>query len=265
MRRAIYRIRSSANAPSHAVAGPSPAPNGFKIRTGYTITKPCNHRSISSTDRRKEAAPQSSNRVISGTAPEISGKRARNARVAGYNASRRKKRSIIKRLLSRKTKTIAFGCPIHLTPVPVGNPAGDLTRDPLELALRRQHRGPPQVRSSCFDLTLETAIDRVGDWNQGLIQRFDYSHWFSPLGNGKAFAPLDPAKNTGGFVFQLAYAYLGFVNHVATNVATRFRLVKFCHGAGAVKAISRCADNDQKSSRGRRVRDRRSGRGHAHP
>jgi len=156
--------------------------------------KLCNHRSISSTDRRKEAAPQSSNSVINDTAPEISGNRARNAWVAGYSASRRKKLSIIKRLLSRKTKTIAFGCPIHLTPVPVGNPADDLTRDPLELTLRRQHRGPPQVRSSRFDLTLESAIDRVGCWNQRLIQRFDQGHWGSPLGDNKAFTSLDSAK-----------------------------------------------------------------------
>jgi aspartate racemase len=51
------------------------------------------------------------------TSTLISRRRVRKARVAGRSASRRKKRSTMNRLLSRKTKAVALQDPIHLAPV----------------------------------------------------------------------------------------------------------------------------------------------------
>jgi hypothetical protein len=96
------------------------------------------------------------------------------------------------------------------------------------------------VRSSRFDLTLEAAIDRVRGRNHGLIEGSDCGHRFSPLGDNKVFAPLRLGEEYGRFRFSAAHAYLKLVSHVATNVATEFRLVKFRHGARAIKATNRC-------------------------
>jgi len=185
------------------------------------VTNRCKHRSHSTADRRNDAAPQSSRRVINGTAAEISGRRARNACVAGYSASRRKKRSMINRLLSRKTKTIAFRGTIHLLPIFVRNCPGNLARDPFKVSPSRSLRCLSQTRISRFDLTLEVAIDRIGCRNRSLTRRLDYGHRSSAFRNGDAFSRFDPPEDPGRLVLQLAHAHLGFRSHVATNVATR--------------------------------------------
>jgi hypothetical protein len=88
--------------------------------------------------------------------------RHRNAWGAGYAASRRKKRSMINRLLSRKTKPIALRRAIHLLPGLVGKGSRYLARDPFEVTTRDGFGLSPQARDSRLDLTLKAAVDRIG-------------------------------------------------------------------------------------------------------
>ena len=64
-------------------------------------------------------------------------------------------------LLSRETKTIAFGDPIHLLPTFVRDRSGDLARDPFELTLCRGLGHARRARVACIDLTLEAAVYRI--------------------------------------------------------------------------------------------------------
>src|SRR5262245_3867782 len=217
MRRARYREMSSAQAPSHALAASSPAPNGLSTRTGYTIVNADNHRSTSSPERRKDAAPQSSKTVMSGIAASRSASRARKSLVAGYSRSRRKKRWTMMRLLSRKTKAVALRCAVHLLPAPVGQRPRCLARDALELR-PPGHLGQG-ARPSRLDLPLQLPIDGIGchrGWSGGWPDRGD--HLTSPR-DGHRFAALDAPEDGGGLVLQLAYGNLSRRSHVATNVA----------------------------------------------
>ena len=135
-----------------------------------------------------------------------------------------KRRSMMKRLLSRKTKTVAFGHSVHFLPALVGDRPCDLPRDPFKVAFRRGFRHLTQSRLSGLDLSLETSIDRVRGGNKNLRRRLDYRDRSSAFRNCDSFTRLDPPKNAGGLVLQFAHAHLRFVGHVATNVATTFPL-----------------------------------------
>ena len=140
--------------------------------------------------------------------------------MAGYAASRRKKRSMMNRLLSRKTKTIAFGGPIHRPPVSVRRGPCDLPRNPFEVSPSGSCGHSPQCRISSYDLTLQAPIYRIRGARRGLNRRFDHSHRPPAFRYGEAFARLYPAKNAAGLILQVPHANLRVVPHVATNVAT---------------------------------------------
>src|SRR5208337_2329998 len=129
---------------------------------------------------------------------------------------------MMKRLLSRKTKPVTLDRSFHLSPVLVGNRPGDLAADALEIAPARRHGGPPQTRSSRFDLASQAAIDRIRRGTGGLDRGLDDGHRSPAFGDREALSCLDPPQNLGGVVLELAHADLGFRVHVATNVATNF-------------------------------------------
>ena len=126
----------------------------------------------------------------------------------------------MKRLLSRKTKPVALGRPIHFLPALVGNRPCDLSRDPFKVALRRSFRHLAEGRLPGFDLSLEASIDRIGRGNRDLRGRLDHGDSFSAFGNRDTLTRLDTPENTRGLILEFAYAYLRFSVHVATNVAT---------------------------------------------
>jgi hypothetical protein len=89
----------------------------------------------------------------------------------------------MKRLLSRKTKPIAFGHPIHFAPIPIGQIGRDLARNALEVTRDRGLRTAPQTGSPRFDLTFKTLIDRIRNQRRGLGRGLDHSNRMTTLGD----------------------------------------------------------------------------------
>lgn len=127
----------------------------------------------------------------------------------------------MKRLLSRKTKTVAFGHPVHFLPALVRYRPCDLLRDPFKVAFRRGFRHFTQTRLSSFNLSLEATIDRVRRGREDLRRRLDYRDRSSAFGNCDTFTRLNTPENTGDLILELAHAYLGFSVHVATTIPGR--------------------------------------------
>jgi hypothetical protein len=154
---------------------------------------------------------------------DSSGNRCRKRCVLGYATSRRKRRSMMNRLLSRKTKSIALGRAIHLLPGLVGYRSGNLAGDLFELAGPCAIRRLSQRRISRLYLALKAAVDRVRCGHGGLRRRSNHSDRPATSCDDNALSSFDAPKNPGGLILQFAHTNLRFLSHVATNVA-RFSL-----------------------------------------
>ena len=129
---------------------------------------------------------------------------------------------MMKRLLSRKTKSVALDGPVHLSPMLERDGSGDLARDLIEIASDCRTRTAPHTRGPRFDLPAQAPIDGIGYGRCPVGCGCDDGNHSPPLCDRDALTCLDPAQNRRGQTLQLAYADLGS-SHVITYVVTTTR------------------------------------------